>query len=175
MKRSALRAVVVLGISGALITGCTDSDGGERSSGRSTERTSAEEAARASRAKIAEEVKRAVEGRLSVDELKYGSGTNSPCSTSSAQMFGAKCQAAADATSAAADAALNAINGRRGFATLDGVAHKLKDAIRSYDELGCAKGPTAVKTRTACLKPAAVIAQGFSDLRDGANMGLSGQ
>jgi hypothetical protein len=41
--------------------------------------------------------------------------------------------------------------------------------------LGCATGPTAADVRRACLDPAAVIAQGFSDLRDGANLGLAGK
>ncbi|MEU3597547.1 hypothetical protein ABZ714_02235 [Streptomyces sp. NPDC006798] len=90
-------------------------------------------------------------------------------------MLGAKCQAAADATSGAADEALNAINGRRGFTTPDSVASKLQDAVRTYEKLGCAMGPTAAKTRTACLKPTATIAQGFPDLRDGANLRPAGQ
>ncbi len=90
-------------------------------------------------------------------------------------MFTAKCQAAADATSSAADLALRQINGRQGFATLDSVARRLQVAVRTYGTLGCAKGPTAADTRKACLVPTAVIAQGFPDLRDGANLGLAGK
>ncbi|MFE6456690.1 hypothetical protein ACFVP0_04395 [Streptomyces cinereoruber] len=120
-------------------------------------------------------MKLVVEERISVDEGQFGSGTNSPCSTSSPQMFTAKCKAAAAATSEAAGLALREINGRQGFATLDSVARKLQDAVRTYGTLGCATSPTAANTRKACLEPAAVIAQGFPDLRSGANSGLAGK
>ncbi|MFE0646649.1 hypothetical protein ACFW2Y_34370 [Streptomyces sp. NPDC058877] len=174
MKWQALRAVAALGLSGVLITGCSDSEGVNRSDRPSASSSPSIEPVSA-KAEAAEKVKLAVEERISADEQQFGSGTNSPCSTSSPQMFTAKCKAAADATSEAAGLALREINGRQGFATLDSVARKLQDAVRTYGTLGCATGPTAADTRKACLEPAAVIAQGFPDLRSGANLGLAGK
>ncbi|XUZ26889.1 hypothetical protein ACQVDT_18855 [Streptomyces sp. RMIT01] len=173
IKWQVLRAVAVVGLSGVLITGCNDSEGAKRSDQPSVSSSSVEPVS--AKAQAAEKVKLAVEERISVDEGQFGSGTNSPCSTSSPQMFTAKCKAAADATSEAAGLALREINGRQGFATLDSVARKLQDAVRTYGTLGCATGPTAADTRKACLEPAAVIAQGFPDLRSGANRGLAGK
>ncbi|MEU7380452.1 MULTISPECIES: hypothetical protein [unclassified Streptomyces] len=85
-------------------------------------------------------MKLVLEERLSADEPQFGSGTISPCSTSSPQMFTAKCQAAADATSDAADLALREINGRRGFATLGSVARKIQAAVRTRNP-GMCHGP----------------------------------
>ncbi|MFF0476547.1 hypothetical protein [Streptomyces sp. NPDC004284] len=174
MKWHALRAVAMLGLSGVLITGCSDSEGVNRSDQPSASPSPSSEPV-STKAQAAEKVKLAVEERVSADERQFGSGTNSPCSTSSPQMFTAKCKAAADATSDAAGLALSEINGRQGFATLDSVARKLQAAVRTYESLGCATGPTAADTREACLEPAAVIAQGFADLRSGANLGLAGK
>jgi hypothetical protein len=174
MKWRALRAVAMLGLSGVLITGCSDSEGVNRSGQPSVSPSPSSEPISA-KAQAAEKVKLALEERISADERQFGSGTNSPCSTSSPQMFTAKCKAAADATSEAAGLALSEINGRQGFTTLDSVARKLQAAVRTYETLGCATGPTAADTREACLEPAAVIAQGFPDLRSGANLGLAGK
>ncbi|WP_158754761.1 hypothetical protein [Streptomyces sp. NRRL F-2580] len=183
MKWQALRAAAVLGMSGLLITGCSDSEGAKPSD-HPPAATAASAAAPSSapsaepvsaRAQAAEKVKLAVEKRISADERQFGSGVNSPCSTSSPQMLTAKCKAAADATSDAAGLALTEIDGRQGFATLDSAARKLQTAVRTYETLGCATEPTAADTRTACLEPAAVIAQGFADLRGGANAGLAGK
>lgn len=99
----------------------------------------------------------------------------SSCSATSPQLFTSQCQATADATSDAAELALREIGGRTGFATLDASARKIQAAVRTYESLGCATGPTAADVRRECLDPAAVIAQGFSDLRDGANLGLAGK
>ncbi|MGA5495806.1 hypothetical protein ACPCSP_15725 [Streptomyces cinereoruber] len=174
MKRQVLRAAAVVGLSGAVITGCSGSEGADRTDQSSASSSPSVEPVSA-KAQAAQKVKLVVEERISVDEGQFGSGTNSPCSTSSPQMFTAKCKAAAAATSEAADLALREINGRRGFATLDSVARKLQDAVRTYGTLGCATSPTAADTRKACLEPAAVIAQGFPDLRSGANLGLAGK
>ncbi|MFB7454504.1 MULTISPECIES: hypothetical protein [unclassified Streptomyces] len=174
MKWQALRAVTVLGLSGVLITGCSDSEGVNRSDQPSASASVSSEVV-STKAQAAEKVKLAVEESISTDEQQFGSGANSPCSTSSSQMFTTKCKAAADATSEAADLALSEINGREGFATLDSVARKIQAAVRTYETLGCATGPTAADTRKACLEPAAVIAQGFPDLRSGANLGLAGK
>ncbi|MFF4433942.1 hypothetical protein ACFYZ4_32920 [Streptomyces sp. NPDC001513] len=179
MKWQALRAAAVLGMSGLLVTGCSDS-GGAKPSDRPPAASAASSSAPSAepvsvKAEAAEKVKLAVEKRISADERKFGSGVNSPCSTSSPRMFTAPCKAAADATSDAAGLALTEIDGRQGFATLDSVARKLQAAVRTYQTLGCATEPTAADTRTACLEPAAVIAQGFTDLRDGANAGLAGR
>ncbi|MFD7877006.1 hypothetical protein ACFV5G_23395 [Streptomyces sp. NPDC059766] len=174
IKWRVLRAVAVVGLSGVLITGCNDSEGANRSDQPSVSSSPSIEPVSA-KAQAAEKVKLAVEERISVDEGQFGSGTNSPCSTSSPQMLTAKCKAAADATSEAAGLALREINGRQGFATLDSVARKLQDAVRTYGTLGCATGPTPADTRKACRESAAVIAQGFPDLRSGANLGLAGK
>ncbi|WP_431958850.1 hypothetical protein [Actinacidiphila sp. bgisy160] len=123
----------------------------------------------------AEEVKARLEERLAVGEQRFGTGVNSPCATSSARMFTADCQEAADATAAAADLALAEIDGRDGFATLGSVARKIRTAADTYGRLGCAQGPAAADARKACLEPAAVIAQGFPDLRVGANLALAGR
>lgn len=174
MTRQALRAVAMLGLSGVLITGCGDSGSGNRAD-RPSASPSSSSGSVSAKAEVAQNVKLAVEEGISADEQRFGSGTNSPCATSSPQMFTAKCKAAADATSKAADQALREINGRKGFATLDSVARKLQVAVRTYGTLGCATGPTAADTRKACLEPAAAIAQGFPELRDGANLGLAGK
>ncbi|MFB7179486.1 hypothetical protein ACFCYI_17465 [Streptomyces sp. NPDC056257] len=196
MKWQVLRAAAVLGVSGLLVTGCSDSEGAKPSdrppaaatSDAATSDTTASDTTASdapasapsaeplsAKAQAAEKVKLAVEKRISADERQFGSGVNSPCSTSSPRMFTATCKAAADATSDAAGVALTEIDGRQGFATLDSVARKLQTAVRTYHTLGCATGPTAADTRTACLEPAAVIAQGFDDLRGGANAGLAGK
>jgi hypothetical protein len=90
-------------------------------------------------------------------------------------MFTAQCKAAAEATAGAAELVLAEVEGRAGFATLQSVARGIQAAVRSYERLGCAAEPTAAGTRHACLRPAAVIAQGFDDLRDGANLALAGR
>ncbi|MEV0639415.1 hypothetical protein AB0I77_31670 [Streptomyces sp. NPDC050619] len=120
-------------------------------------------------------MKTALEESISADEQKFGTGLDSSCSTSSPQLFTAKCGAQADATSDVAGLALREIDGRAGFHTLDASARELQAAVRTYDSLGCAAGPTAADVRRACLGPAAAIAQGFSDLRDGANLALAGK
>ncbi|MBX9394250.1 hypothetical protein K4749_11725 [Streptomyces sp. TRM72054] len=120
-------------------------------------------------------MKSALEERISADEEKFGVGLESPCTPASPQLFTTRCEAAADATSDAADLALREIGGRAGFATLDAGARKIQAAVRTYESLGCATGPTAADVRRACLGPAAVIAQGLPDLRDGANLGLAGK
>lgn len=180
MKWDALRTVAILGIAAAIITGCHNSGGvaTPRPSATSvTSPTPSQESvpAQSPKALAAEEVKSAVERRISAVEKEFGSGVNSPCSTSSSKLFTAKCQAAADATSGAASLALREIDGRAGFATLTSTARRLQTAVRQYDQLGCATGPTAAGSRHACLAPAAVIAQGLDDLRDGANLGLAGK
>ncbi|MFF4517548.1 hypothetical protein ACFY2I_41735 [Streptomyces mirabilis] len=82
---------------------------------------------------------------------------------------------ATKATSEDASFALTQISGRDGFATLRSVAEKIEKAAVTYQELGCATNPAEAATRHACLEPAAVLAQGFPDLRDGANLGLAGK
>jgi hypothetical protein len=179
MKWYAVRAAAVVGLSGLLVTGCGHSQGKNRSGRPNVSGSVPSEPvpakAQAAKAQAAEKVKLAVEERISADEEQFGSGMKSPCSTSSSQMFTAKCEAAADATSRAAGLALSEIHGRAGFATLDSVARKLQADVRAYEDLGCATAPTATGTRKACLGPAAVIAQGFDDLRDGANLALAGK
>ncbi|MFJ3823404.1 hypothetical protein [Streptomyces nodosus] len=180
MKWYALRAVAILGVAAATITGCDKSKDEASTQPPATPASSAVASSesvpvRSSRALAAEKVKDAVEQRISAVEGKFGSGVNSPCSTSSPQMFTAKCRAAADATSSAAGLALREIDGRAGFATLSSTARRLQVAVRQYEQLGCASGPTAADTRHACLAPAAIIAQGLDDLRDGANLGLAGK
>jgi hypothetical protein len=176
MQRYAVRAAAVLGLVAVFCTGCGGSGGEGRSarpSGSSAPPSS--EPPAPTKAEIAEKVKNALEERISADEEKLGSGVESSCSPTSPQLFTAKCQAAADVTSDAADLALREIDGRAGFATLDASARKVQAAVRRYESLGCATEPAAADIRRACLDPAAVIAQGFSDLRDGANLGLAGK
>ncbi|GAA3070063.1 hypothetical protein GCM10020254_12320 [Streptomyces goshikiensis] len=113
--------------------------------------------------------------RISTGEGRFGSGTHSPCASSSPKVFTEECGEAADYTREAARFALDEIDGRSGFATLATTARKLDKAAATYRDLGCAKNPAAADARKACLDPAAVVAQGFSDLRDGANLGLAGK
>ncbi|WP_435190068.1 hypothetical protein [Streptomyces sp. bgisy126] len=174
MKWQVLRVMAVVGLSGVLVTGCSEPEGANRTDRPSASSSPSVEPV-SPKAQAAERVKLAVEGHVSAGEGQSGSGTNSPCSTSSPQVFTAKCEAAADATSEAADLALREIDGRQGFATLDAVGRKLQAAVRTYGTLGCATGPTAADTRKAWLEPATVIAQGFPDLRSGASSGLSGK
>ncbi|MEU1538236.1 hypothetical protein ABZ461_08925 [Actinacidiphila glaucinigra] len=89
-------------------------------------------------------------------------------------MFTAECGSAAKATGADTSFALKQIEHHEGFATLRSVAKKLRSAVARYQQLGCASDPTEASTRHACLEPAALIAQGFPDLRDGADLGLGG-
>ncbi|MEU9102661.1 hypothetical protein [Streptomyces sp. NPDC048361] len=131
--------------------------------------------AKAARVATAEKVKSAVESKLSLDEPRFGSGSKSPCATASAEMFTQKCADAAKATDADASFALTQISGPGGFAALRSVVGKIQKASATYQELGCATNPTKTATRRACLEPAAVLAQGFPDLRDGANLGLAGK
>ncbi|MQY39157.1 hypothetical protein SRB17_71790 [Streptomyces sp. RB17] len=177
MKKHALRAIAVLSVSTAVITGCSGAhkEGSTRPSATSAARAQKSSQPESPKAVAAEKVKNALEANMSADEDKFGSGASSPCSTSSARMFTAECGAAARATSDVAALALREINGRAGFTTLTSTAHKLQTAVREYERLGCASGPAAAETRRSCLPPAAVIAQGFQDLRDGANLALAGK
>ncbi|MDX3236104.1 hypothetical protein PV392_10475 [Streptomyces sp. ME03-5709C] len=127
-----------------------------------------------SRAAVAQDVKSSLEERLGPDEARFGSGTGSPCSTSSARMFTAECGSAAEAAGVDASFALQLIERREGFAALRSVAERLRAAAARYQKLGCADNATGASTRHACLEPAALIAQGFPDLRGGANLGLRG-
>jgi hypothetical protein len=176
MQQQGLRRTALFCLWVALATGCTDS-GGDAPSAPSAEASAQEVSADAVSAKgrAAEEVKSVLEVRISEGERRFGTGTGSPCSTSSSRMFTEECGEAATATSDAAALALTEIDGRDGFATLDSAAHDIQTAVRSYQELGCASAPTAELTRQACLDPAAVIAQGFPDLRGGANLALAGK
>ncbi|MFB7510366.1 hypothetical protein [Streptomyces broussonetiae] len=160
----------------ALLAGCSDAPAEPNPHRAASPAASAgqAEAPQSSKAAVADHVKTVMEGRLSPDETRFGSGTGSPCSTSSAGMFTAKCGSAAKATGADASFALEQIERHEGFATLRDVAEKLRIAVTRYQQLGCADNPTEAATRHACLEPAALIAQGFPDLRGGANLGLRG-
>lgn len=177
MKRETLRAVATLSVAVAIITGCDNSHDGASAQPSATSAAPSHESvpAESSRGLAAEKVKSAVDRRIMADEDKFGSGVNSPCSTSSSDLFTAACRAAAEATSSAAGLALREIDGRAGFATLDSTARRLQTAVRQYEQLGCASRPAAAETRHACLAPAALIAQGLDDLRDGANLALAGK
>ncbi|GAA0612572.1 hypothetical protein [Streptomyces crystallinus] len=168
-------AVALVGLSTALVAGCSDSADEGRSARPSGTTASPLGEAVSAKAQAAEKLKLALEESISAGEQRFGSGTNSPCATSSPLMFTAKCKAAAGAVSQVADQATTEINGRPGFATLASVARKIKNANHTYNQLGCATAPTAPQTRHACLAPAAVVAQGFDDLRDGANLALAGK
>lgn len=175
MASRALGAAVLLGLAGVLVTGCGESGGTGASDGSSEAAPAVSSDPVSDRALFAEKVRAAVEKQVGADEEKFGSGDRSPCSTSSSLVLTPKCGAAADATGADAELALREVNGSQGFATLDAVARKLGTAVRSYQDLGCATGPTEAGTRKACLVPAATIAQGFSDLHDGTVLALSGK
>jgi hypothetical protein len=160
----------------ALLTGCSGARS-EPHPGRAASPTASAhraQAPRSSKAAVADHVKAVLEDRLSPDETRFGSGTGSPCSTSSATMFTAACASAAEATGADASFALRQIRRHEGFGTLRSVAHKLRTAATTYRRLGCSDNPARAATRRACLEPAALIAQGFPDLRDGADLGLRG-
>ncbi|MFG2714666.1 hypothetical protein ACGFX2_29550 [Streptomyces goshikiensis] len=183
-RRGPIRAAVLLVLAGALATGCgADADGGgdgrPEAAGRAAlaadAGTGTGAGATPDKARIAENVKSALEVRISTGEGRFGSGTNSPCASSSPKAFTEECGEAADYARETARFALDEIDGRSGFATLGTVARKLDKAAAAYRDLGCAKGPAAADARKACLDPAAVVAQGFPDLRSGATMGLAGK
>lgn len=174
MKWHVRGTATAVGLSALLLTGCSHS-AGEAPSTPTAAASSPSAGSRAERAEIAERVRSSVEDRVSADEQRFGSGVNSPCSTSSPRMFTAQCKAAAEATAGAAGLALAEVKGRAGFATLRSAASGIQAAVRSYERLGCATGPTAAGTRHACRHPAAVVAQGFDDLRDGADLALAGR
>ncbi|MER6075219.1 hypothetical protein ABT187_41795 [Streptomyces sp. NPDC001817] len=161
----------------ALLSACTGS--GDEAGPQSSPSASTSPAKSADpvseRAALADKVKSAVESRLSVHEERFGSGRSSPCSTASAKMFTQDCGAAAKATGEDASFVLTQISGQEGFATLRSVSEKIQKAAAKYQELSCATNPAEAATRRACLEPAAVLAQGFPDLRDGANLGLAGK
>ncbi|MDD9378105.1 hypothetical protein M8Z33_15870 [Streptomyces sp. ZAF1911] len=127
------------------------------------------------KAAVAERIKSGLESRLALDEDRFGSGSGSPCSAASAKLFKQECADAAEATNEHAAWALTQTRGREGFATLTSAAQKIQKAAARYQELGCAKNPADPVDRQACLEPGAVLAQGFPDLRDGANRGLAGK
>ncbi|MFC7219227.1 hypothetical protein ACFQLX_13770 [Streptomyces polyrhachis] len=131
--------------------------------------------AKSAKVALAEGLKTALEERLSVHENRYGSGTESVCSTASPKMFSRECAEAAATTGEDAAYALARIEGKEGYATLRSVARKLQAATADYERLACATNPTDPATRKACLDPAAAIAQGTTDLRDGTRLGLAGR
>jgi hypothetical protein len=161
----------------ALLSACTSSGNDAGSESTPSARVSAANSVDpvSEKAATADKVKSAVEARLSVHEERFGSGGSSPCSTASAKMFTQECADAAKATGEDASFALTQISGQDDFATLRSVAEKIQKAAATYQELGCATNPMKAATRQACLEPAAVLAQGFPDLRDGANLGLAGK
>jgi hypothetical protein len=90
-------------------------------------------------------------------------------------MFTSACQDAADAVGQDAAEALKLISGKSGFATLRSTATRLQKAVNQYTALGCSHGPSDASVRHQCLAPAAEIAQGEPDLREGVNLGLAGR
>ncbi|MFE4637649.1 hypothetical protein ACFRJ1_30325 [Streptomyces sp. NPDC056773] len=128
------------------------------------------------KAAFAEKLKTDLEARIPLDEERFGSGTGSPCSAASAKLFTQECADAAEVTNEHATWALTRTRGREeGFATLTAAAQKIQKAAARYQELGCAKNPADPSDRGACLEAGAVLAQGFPDLRGGANLGLAGK
>ncbi|MEU3981469.1 hypothetical protein AB0F77_15390 [Streptomyces sp. NPDC026672] len=178
MKRKHLRlATCGVAAAGVLLSACGGSGDGagadvvpsvKGSVARSVEPVSG-------KAATAEAVKSAVESRLTVHEGRFGSGGKSPCSTASAEVFTQACGAAVTATNDDASFALTRISGQEGFATLRSVAQEIQKAAATYRQLGCELNPVKAATRRACLAPAATLAQGFPDLRDGVNLGLAGK
>ncbi|MDT0268613.1 hypothetical protein RM844_20215 [Streptomyces sp. DSM 44915] len=51
----------------------------------------------------------------------------------------------------------------------------IEEAAATYRGTECATDPTAEALRADRLEAAAIIAQGFPDLRDGANLALAGR
>ncbi|MFE9118841.1 hypothetical protein [Streptomyces sp. NPDC007172] len=182
MKRNAVwLASCAITAAAALLSGCGGS-GAEASPGGTADAAPSAKAsgvrpvqAMSDKAAIAEQVKDAVETRLSPHEDFFGSGGKSPCSTASAKMFTRQCGAAAEATNEDASFALAQAGRHAGFAALRSVAQKIQKSSATYRQLGCATNPAEAATRHACLEPAAVLAQGFPDLREGVNLGLAGK
>lgn len=171
-------ALVLICVSAALVAGCSGSGSTHDATpgpDRSVTSPAVAAPAASDRAHAAETVKSDLEQRLSVDEARFGTGTNSPCATSSPKVFTAECGAAVDATAKLATLALAEAGGPDGFRTLTTTAQKIESAVDDYRTLKCASNPSAADTRHKCLSAAAVIAQAHADLRDGANMALSGR
>lgn len=174
--RTAPHTVAVLMVSGLLLTGCTTDGKSHTPPAPAEQHTSAAQDSGVSKAgRIAEAVQQTLAPWLNGNEDRFGSGTNSPCSTSHASMFTSACQSVADAAGQDAARALAAISGKSGFATLRSVATRLQQAVDKYTTLRCAHAPSDTSVRHQCLDPAAQIAQAESDLRGGVNMGLAGQ
>lgn len=170
-------AVTIVAAAAMLTAACSGSQPtpAPTASGLTSTAASASADAPSARQSAAEQVQTVVGAQIATDEAEYGEGTNSPCSTSSAQMFSKTCAQAVAATGKDATLALTQIQGRNGFATLTTVARNLQSAVHTYQQLGCATKTTSDTTRHACLVPAATIAQGFPDLQNGVTLGLSGK
>jgi hypothetical protein len=173
-RKAMVLGVAGLTVAGVVMAGCTA--GAKGAPPADGQRAATSQATPLSQAgQIAEGVQQALAGRLDAHEAHFGSGTNSPCSTSRASMFTSACQDAANAVNDDAAESLAEIAGKPGFATLRSVATELQKAVGLYTGLGCAHAPGDAEVRHQCLAPAAQIAQGETDLRGGVNMGLTGR
>jgi pectin methylesterase-like acyl-CoA thioesterase len=181
----ASRVAIALAAGGVLLAGCSAGGKDDAPKASNAEHTSTSQdlgatqgsaaTPQAGRAAQAENVQHTLSPQLTANEQHFGSGVNSPCSTSRSSMFTPACQDAADAVGQDAAQALKVISGKPGFATLRSTATRLQQVVGQYNALGCSKAPSETSVRHQCLAPAAEIAQGEPDLREGVNMGLSGQ
>jgi hypothetical protein len=160
-------------VSGLLLTGC--SSGGKSHPTTSASARHASPPSLSAAGHAAEAVQSALQPQLNAHEEHFGSGTNSACSTSRSSMFTPACADIAEVVAQDAKQALTTVSGKSGFATLRSVAKRLQRAVDQYKALGCAHDPSDVSVRHRCLEPAAQIAQGDADLRDGVNLGLAGR
>jgi hypothetical protein len=163
-------------MSGLLLTGCTTGTKSHTPPTPAERHTGAAQDSGESRAgHVAEGVQQTLAPFLNAHEERFGSGTNSPCSTARSSMFTSACGDVATVVGQDAARAAAAVSGKSGFATLRSVATRLQQAVDQYTALRCAHAPGDTSVRHQCLAPAAQIAQGEPDLRDGVNMGLAGR
>ena len=127
-----------------------------------------------SRVQEVERVKRQMDPLIAELQRDFGEGTNSPCSSSSSELFTSRCSDATQATERVVQAAIDAMGYSRGYVTLRAVADKVTKAINGYGASRCSLNPADPSQRTKCLDYGAVIAQAPTDLHQGVVAGLSG-
>lgn len=175
VRRITSYGAAVLAVSGLWLTGCSSAGKSHTPSAPAQHTSTANDPSLSPAGRAAQGVQATLLPQLNAHEEHFGSGTNSACSTSQSSVFTSACADIATVVEQDANQALTAVSGKSGFATLRSVAKRLQQAVGEYNALGCAHDPSNYSVRHRCLEPAAQIAQGDNDLRDGVNMGLAGR
>lgn len=134
----------------------------------------ADEAARESRVRDAQDVKNTMDPLIAELQLTYGEGANSPCAAASPDLFTGRCSEAVEATAAVARTAAEKIGPGDGYETLRRVTGEVLAADRGYRLERCSTDPADTAARAQCLEHGAVIAQAPTDLHQAVVAGLLG-